>query len=301
MGFYLLDNPNPNTQQWAYPRRGNRGKLSGTCIIHTSESAIDHVGPDAGAEGCAGFIARRTDYGSYHTLVDSDSIIEMLPYEYEAWQDSETNNWAVGLSCAVRAGEWNTIAVPRRDAIYWNLATAAADFVTYMRTKGIEVPRVRINGAQARNGIPGFCAHGDSGISRSDPGVQFEWDRFFKYVDAKLEGTEEEMAFTLEEIAQAVWSFKNTNAEPERDTYQILRDKAENKLTNQYGAVLTLGEQVGHIDKNLNDARVLLLTAIGANKTEVTLRPEDIAVLAGSLKDTLGPSLASELAKRLTD
>src|SRR5687768_475073 len=133
MGFYLLDNPNPYTAQWVFPRRGIRGKLTGTCIIHTSESIIDHLGPDAGAESTANFIRTRYDYGCYHTLVDSDSIMELVPYEYETWQDSETNNWAVGLSAAVRAGEWNTIEPGRRDRIYRNLAWAAADFVKYMR------------------------------------------------------------------------------------------------------------------------------------------------------------------------
>lgn len=279
MGFYLLDNPNPNTQQWTYPRRGNRGKLTGTCIVHTSESVIDHVGADTGAEGCASFIARRTDYGSYHRLVDSDSIINMLPFEYEAWQDSETNNWAVGLSCAVRAGEWNTIEAGRRDRIYRNIATVAAEFVTYMRTKGIEVPRIRINGAQARAGIPGFCAHGDSGLNRSDPGVQFEWDRFFRYINEILEGDDmpsaKEIAVevanevfnrsydrqgyrdgttnlggllanqdsNLGMIPVGVWSYANPSVEP-RDVYQMLRD-IDRQLTVQKELVTQLAVQQG--------------------------------------------------------
>jgi hypothetical protein len=187
MGFYLLDNPNPYTPQWVYPRRGARGKLSGTCIVHTAENMIDHVGPDAGAEGVANFIRVRADYGCYHTLVDSDSIMELVPYEYETWQDSETNNWAVGISAAIRAGEWLTIEAGRRDRIYRNLAWAAADFVKYMRDAyKIAVPFRRITGAQARAGVPGFCAHGDSGISRSDPGVQFEWAKFFRYAAEEL-------------------------------------------------------------------------------------------------------------------
>ena len=187
MGFYLLDNPNPYTPQWVYPRRGTRGKLTGTCIVHTAENIIDHVGPDAGAEGVANFIRIRSDYGCYHTLVDSDSIMELVPYEYETWQDSETNNWAVGISAAIRAGEWNTIEPTRRDRIYRNLAWAAADFAKYMRDRyKIAVPFKRITGAQARAGVPGFCAHGDSGIGRSDPGVQFDWAKFFRFAAEEL-------------------------------------------------------------------------------------------------------------------
>ena len=184
MSFYLLDRKQPVTQQWGYPRRG--ASLSGTCIIHTAECAMDLDGADSSAENCASFINGRSDYGSYHTLVDSDSIIEMIPYEYEAWQDSETNPWAVGLSCAVQAGNWHLIPADRRDRIYRNLATAAADFVTYMKTKGVTVPVRRITGAQARAKVPGFCAHGDSGLYRSDPGAQFDWELFFNYTRQAL-------------------------------------------------------------------------------------------------------------------
>jgi hypothetical protein len=185
-GFYLLDNAQPITRQYGYPRRG--AVLSGTCIIHTAECALDNVGEDTSAEGTAEFIRTRSDYGSYHTLVDSDSIIEMAPYEYETWQDSETNPWAVGLSCACQADGWHLIPADRKDRIYRNLATAAADFVTYMATKGITVPLRRITGAQARARVPGFCAHGDSGIDRHDPGVQFDWALFFKYTQQALGG-----------------------------------------------------------------------------------------------------------------
>lgn len=187
MGFYLLDNPNPYTPQWVSPRRGIYGKLSGTCIVHTAENIIDLVGEDTGAEGTANFIRTRSDYGCYHTLVDSDSIMELVPYEYETWQDSETNNWAVGISAAVRADGWNTIPMARRDRIYRNLAWAAADFVKYMRDAyRINVPFKRITGAQARARVPGFCAHGDSGINRTDPGVQFDWAKFFRFAAEEL-------------------------------------------------------------------------------------------------------------------
>lgn len=183
-GFYLLDYPNPYTPQTGYPRRGS--SLSGTCIIHTAENAMDLSGPDDSAESVANFIRTRSDYGSYHTLVDSDSIIEMAPYEYETWQDSMTNPWAVGLSCAVQANSWHLIPIGRREAIYRNLAIAAADFVKYMKSKGITVPLRRISGAEARARVPGFCAHGDSGVDRSDPGLGFEWAKFFQYTKEAL-------------------------------------------------------------------------------------------------------------------
>lgn len=184
---YLLDY-NPGTQQWGYPRRGGV-QLSGTIIVHTAECAADNDGEDLSAEGCASMIANRADWGSYHRLVDSDSIIDMLPWEYEAWQDTETNNWAVGISAALRTSDWLTMPADRRDKVYRNLAACAADFVQYMATKGVTVPLRRITGAQARARVPGFCAHGDSGVARTDPGADFDWALFFAYTAAALTGS----------------------------------------------------------------------------------------------------------------
>lgn len=298
--FYLLGY-DPGTPQYTYPRRGG-AKLSGTCIIHTAECARDDVGEDSSAESTAKFIAERADYGSYHTLVDSDSIIEMVPYEYEAWQDSETNNWAVGLSAACRTTDWRNMPADREEGYYRNLAWAAADFVRYMREAyNIEVPRKRISGADARNRKPGFCAHGDSGVSRSDPGINFDWARFFTYVDQELEGNVE--VATPEQIAIAVMSYRGEGQT--KDVYQKLNDIADGniKMVNQYGTELTLGEQLGHIDKNLNDARDLLLASITGTKAEVSieLSPEQIQGLADSLKEKLAPGVAADLAARLAE
>jgi hypothetical protein len=197
MSYYLLDY-NPGTQQWGYPRRG--ATLSGTCIIHTAECAADNVGEDTSAEGCARMIANRADYGSYHRLVDSDSIVRMLPWEYEAWQDSETNPWAVGISAAVRTTDWVGIPPDRRERIYRNMAACAAEFVTHMAGQGITVPLRRLTGAEARSRVPGFCAHGDSGLYRSDPGTQFNWNTFFRYTQEALDSgaTEEDDMFDKE-------------------------------------------------------------------------------------------------------
>lgn len=194
--FYLADNPQA-VAQYTYPRRGG-SKLSGTCIVHTAEGY--------GAESVAQFITRRTDYGSYHRLVDPNVIIKMAHWEWETWQDSETNNWAVGISAACRAADWLGIQPAIRNKFYRNLAIAGAEFVMYMRVAyGIEVPRRRLTGAEARSRVPGFCAHGDSGLNRSDPGVNFDWDLFFTYIDQELDGKTEEdiMAFTISELLNA--------------------------------------------------------------------------------------------------
>lgn len=289
-GFYLLDY-NPGTRQWTYPRRG--AVLSGTIIIHTAECARDDVGEDTSAENCAHFIANRKDYGSYHRLVDSDSIIKMVPWEYEAWQDQMTNPWAVGISSALRTSDWAVMPADRREGYYRNLAECGAEFVRYMRTKGIVVPLKRITGAQARAKVPGFCAHGDSGLNRTDPGRDFNWKLFFLYVQEALDGInpqggttkpEEDMPLTPDDIAKvaaAVW---------------------DRPILNKYDNHVKAGDLIGYVDKNLNDARAELTAAIASVTVPVvTITEADVAAIADRLKDALGPAVAADLARRLAE
>jgi peptidoglycan hydrolase-like protein with peptidoglycan-binding domain len=77
MSYYLLDHP-PATPQFYTTR--NR-ELSGGVVIHTTEGS----GGDTAAENTAGFISRRSDPGSYHMIVDTDSSVAMMPDEYTAF------------------------------------------------------------------------------------------------------------------------------------------------------------------------------------------------------------------------
>ena len=183
-GYILVDSPNPYTAQGVYPRRGG-ARLSGTCIVHTSEGAWT-----AGVDSLTSLVRRRADYGCYHRACDWQDIALYYPWEWECWQDSETNNWAAGIAAACRTTDWNTMPADIAEGFYRNMAKMGADFVRYMKaTYNITVPLRRISGAEARARVPGFCAHGDSGIGRSDPGRDFDWARFFRYMAELLAGT----------------------------------------------------------------------------------------------------------------
>ncbi len=111
MGFYLIDRPNPYTAQCRHPRRA---PLSGTVSVHTAEGALDAIAPDTGAENIAGFIGTRRDYGSYHVIVDSDSVVAIAPDDYETWNVAESdafgqgmNSHVWGISAACRSVEWD--------------------------------------------------------------------------------------------------------------------------------------------------------------------------------------------------
>lgn len=180
-GYIMVDSPNPYQSQGTYPRRGG-AKLSGTCIVHTSEGNWT-----SGVAGLTRLVQTRTDWGCYHRAVDWQSIALYYPWEWETWQDTETNNWAVGIAAACKTSDWGNFTASVEEGYYRNLAKCAADFVVYMsKTHGILVPLKRISGAEARNRVPGFAAHGDSGVGRTDPGVNFDWNRFFRYTSELL-------------------------------------------------------------------------------------------------------------------
>jgi hypothetical protein len=183
-GYLMVDQPNPYTAQGTYPRRGTRGKLTGTAILHTSQGNWR-----AGVDSLTNLVRTRSDWGCYHQACDWQDIARYYPWEWETWQDTETNNWAVGIAAACKTSDWATMPDDIREGFYINMGRMAADFVVYMATTyGITVPLVRISGEQARAGVPGFCAHGDSGVHRSDPGVDFDWAKFFKYTQQALGG-----------------------------------------------------------------------------------------------------------------
>jgi hypothetical protein len=181
-GYIMVDSPNPYTPQGTYPRRGG-AKLSGTCIVHTSEGNWR-----AGVDALTNLVRSRADYGCYHRACDWEDIAAYYPWEWETWQDSETNNWAAGISAACKTTDWGNMPADVEEGFYRNLALMAADFINYMASLEIHVPLRRITGAQARARVPGFAAHGDSGISRSDPGANFDWARFFKYTADVVNG-----------------------------------------------------------------------------------------------------------------
>lgn len=168
-------NPNPNAPQMRTPRRR---PVTGTVDIHTAESIIDLIAPDTGAENVAHYISNRTSYGSYHCIVDSDSIVHYAPPWYETWSvaaDGGLHNWqGWGLCFATQRAKWGQH--PHWDmAAIDNAGKAIAAFARWCEDNhGIATEAVarRITPDQARSGEPGIVAHGElQPYDRTDPWV----------------------------------------------------------------------------------------------------------------------------------
>lgn len=183
MGAYLIDHP-PRQRQ--FRERGTT--ISGVVVIHTAESAPDPTGTDLGAEGVARFIQGRSDFGSYHWLADSDSLVDLIPMErFQAYGDGTGSNpHAIHISAATQAHRWNSLPDAWvRDTVE-NMAIAAhraSDLLE--KVHGVRIPAKRRTKAETDRRMEGFISHGERDPGRrTDPGKDFPWDMFFTFYRA---------------------------------------------------------------------------------------------------------------------
>lgn len=200
MTYYLEDNPNPNTPQYGW----ERSRVSGVIGVHTTESGVDMEGDDQGAENTAAFIARRTDYGSYHILADWDTIVPLTRPTFAAWADTTNNVHAMSVSGAMDAARWRDLPPERAAQIVRNMGIAAAMLVHDAIAHGLmdqPTPAVRITAAEAIAGSrPGFYGHGETNPgTRYDPGSNFDWDLFLASYAAAVGGTIQYQSTTVQE------------------------------------------------------------------------------------------------------
>lgn len=175
MGYYLLDNPNPNARDrgdgryHGYPGRSRAVRL---VVIHTSESVFDTEGEDTGAENVARYLSRVARAASYHAICDRDSQVALLPFGHTAFGARNYNGNAIHIAVAGQASKWPTLSDEERDAILDNLVPLVREALDFA-----DLPAVRLRDSEARGGGRGITSHAALDPSRrSDPGAEFPWD-----------------------------------------------------------------------------------------------------------------------------
>lgn len=150
-GFYLLDHP-PASPQF-YPSRN--GSPTWAVSVHTSEGA---TGPGSALD-LAGFIARRSDPGSYACIVDSETTVYLVPPDFTTFSVAasgyNSRTWSIclaGRSSDLNADDPNTRAM---------IARAGAAISALWTEQGVDITAAsQWIGTDALNRAGLFC-HGD--------------------------------------------------------------------------------------------------------------------------------------------
>lgn len=250
---YLDDHPPARTQfrrRYATP--------TGLIVMHTAESALDAIGEDTGAEGVADFIRRRSDPGSYHRLVDSDSIVPLVRFEMAAYGDGTgSNEFAIHLSFACRASDWPGMDPGRREAYLVNGARAAREAATWLeREHGITVPARRVTRPQSDQRAAGFISHGERDPGRrTDPGPAFPWDRFLTLYAQEDDMTPQQETLLRQAAEQSARAVRMLERQRERQLKQTGRIRTDLAKLAFEGAT---AEAVARVEAGLDELAAII-------------------------------------------
>jgi N-acetyl-anhydromuramyl-L-alanine amidase AmpD len=184
-GFWIEDHPNP-AGRFYYPTRNTcqHGitQLPHLAVVHTAESLPDFTLPDTSGESLAKYASTTTRSVSWHSTVDSDGTIPMLPDSYTAFHVVDYNRCAVGMEIATKASLWGTADPTWQKQI---LGMAANQVAWWCKTHNLAVKQ--LTKAEADTGARGIISHARlDPTRRTDPGPAFPWGDFLTDVQARL-------------------------------------------------------------------------------------------------------------------
>ena len=187
MSFYLHDNPNPNGKFYYDSRRTCQHGYARPhlIVLHSAENLPDFDPPDMGAESVARYASETQRKVSWHTTIDSDSTIHMLPYKATAWHVRGYNRCSVGIEIATQHDKWLHAPLPWLHDVYDNVADELARI-----SAATDIPMVDVRGDASKKGVTTHSVLDPS--RRKDPGKAFPFDWVVTMADIGFRYSSEE-------------------------------------------------------------------------------------------------------------
>lgn len=292
MAAYLIDHPGV-LRQYSARSSWTPSRPTGLTMLHTSEFP-----PSWTVAQQAEWLRTRTTPGCYHDIADTrGGDLQMVPYEFGAWQDGTgSNGMAVSIGFVCRTTDWASMTPETRRRTLRAGAHCFARQQAWLRSKGYPATPLRyITRAQSDAGVAGFCCHGwrDPG-RRTDPGVSapnlFPFNEFLTECRAALAGEEDDM-FTDED----------------RALLREARDRLRGDTSRPFDPLQSMEKMVADIQYRVRghhdalDSLQVIQWQIGqlAAQAPDVDETELAAALAGAIPDSLAQAVVDKLADRL--
>ena len=211
MGYYMLDNQNPYGEHFYRSRRSPLLAIVVHCTAGLEDT--DLIGVDQSAENTARYAATTDRSVSWHSGSDSDTWLNLLPYDYTGWQCVNYNSTTAGHEISKRDMSWSDEPA---EWVTRTLTIAARGLRTKAFRHGIPLRRAtkaELDRAIATGGPPvGFIGHRElDPTRRTDPGTDFPWDRFFALMTpppaTPVEEEDDGMKPYANEVRPGVWYY----------------------------------------------------------------------------------------------
>ena len=174
MSFYLVDNENPNAKVRG---NGNKGQYYSTrskeiqgIVVHTAEGGKKAV-------NIAKYLSTTPRTASAHVVIDDNEIVELVPDDFTAFHCRGSNSKSLGLEIAYFAAKWG------EDPVYEEAVIALSASWCAQKAEMYNIPMERVTIDEWNAGKKGFISHAECDPGRrTDPGKNFDWDKFFSYM-----------------------------------------------------------------------------------------------------------------------
>jgi len=179
MSFYLVENENPNAKLRDNGKKGQyyptRSKPIQGIVVHTAEGGTKAI-------NIARYLSTTDRTASAHVVIDDQEIVDLVPDDFTAFHCRGSNSKALGLEIAYFADKWG------EDPVYEEAVIALSASWCAEKAKLYSIPMERVTIDEWNAGKKGFISHAECDPTRrTDPGANFDWDKFFAYMKGMVD------------------------------------------------------------------------------------------------------------------